>query len=179
VSTISLCRRFEDDDFRGVNRMRLAPHFHIVVVAALSPTAAGAIDLSTPERAVASYFEAFGRRDADGAVAARDFEFEARHAHEESPGSEALDEEAVKRTAKVAEAALRARLQADRIHGLDYSQCKHITTRRLQDNVAEVFLDCPSPGGGSIFEAMLAARSEVGWRVALGPVGQLPLRPAQ
>jgi hypothetical protein len=159
--------------------MKYASYFYILVATALSPTVAAAVDLSTPESAVASYFEAYARRDADGAVAARDFEFEARHAHDESPGSEAPDEEAVKRTAKVAEAALRARLQADRIRGLDYSQCKHIATRRLQDSVAQVFLDCPSPGGGSIFEAMLAARSEVGWRVALGLVGQFPLRPAQ
>jgi hypothetical protein len=143
-------------------------YFPIWVALALSSTAAAAADLSTPESAVTSFFDAYARGDIDDIVAARDFEFEARATLSGAVGSPAPDEVAVQRTARAKEAALRTRLQVQGVPRTDDGPCKPISTRSLREDVAQVFRLCPSHGGGAMFGSTLAVRSAVGWRVALG-----------
>jgi hypothetical protein len=163
-------------------------YFRILVVTALSmalPSAAAtALDLSTPGSAVTSFFfDAYARGNVDDIVAARDFEFEARQELSGASGSAAPDEVAVKRTAKAKAAALRTRLQVEGTRWIDHSKCEHVTTWRLRDDVAKVILKCPGPTGGGLsgvlFEAMLAAKSAVGWRVVLDLDALFPLHPAR
>jgi hypothetical protein len=162
-------------------------YFRAVVVttllAALPPAAATALDLSTPESAVASFFDAYARGDIEDIVAARDFEFEARQELSGGSGSAAPGEVAVKRTAKAKEAALRTRAQVEGTRWIDHSKCEHVTTWRLRDDVAKVIFECPGPTGdglsGVLFEAMLTAKSAVGWRVVVGLDALFPLHPAR
>lgn len=163
-------------------------YFRLLVVMVLStalPSAAAtALDLSTPESAVTSFFDAYARGNVDDIVAARDFEFEARQILSGLSGAAAPDEAEVKRTAKAKEAALRTRLQVEGTRWMDHSKCEHVTTWRLRDDVAKVILQCPGPTGeeglsGVLFEAMLTAKSAVGWRVVLGLEALFPLHAAR
>jgi hypothetical protein len=147
----------------------------IVLVAAalplaLSPAVALALDLSTPERAVDAFFDAYARGSVDDILAARDFEFEARHAYDGTPGTAAPNEAAAKKAAKAKETALRTLLRAHPIHAPDRSQCKHLPTSPLRDDVARVALQCPSPAGAGddMTETLLVVKSKIGWRVVLG-----------
>jgi hypothetical protein len=171
-----------DSDFPEAIRMRFARYFCILVMAILSSATAGAADLSTPESAVAAFFDAYARGDIDGIVAARDFEFEARQTLSGAAGSPAPDEAAVQRIARAKEAALRTRLQVQGVSPTDDGPCKPITTWRLRDDVAKVFFECPGPTGdglsGVMFRATLVAKSAVGWRVVLDLDGSFPLHSA-
>jgi hypothetical protein len=159
--------------------MKFIPWVAAALPLALSPAGVLALDLSTPERAVAAFFDAYAKGSVDDILASRDFEFEARHAYDGAPGSEAPNEAAAKKSAKAKQTALRTLLQARPIHAPDHSQCKHLTTASLRDNVARVALQCPSPAAGvDMIETMLVVKSAVGWRVVLGLDTLFPPRPA-
>ncbi|TWT09479.1 hypothetical protein [Reyranella sp. CPCC 100927] len=142
--------------------MRRAIVRSVSAVLSLFAGGAKAIDLSTPEKAVASFYGAYARQNVDEVVAARDFEFEAR----EQLGS-AADDEVVRQTARRLEADFREEIRSRGFPKGSPSNCHAISHRMLRHDLVQVFWECPGPGNGSVFVPIYAARNETGWRVAL------------
>src|SRR6266566_9411337 len=104
----------------------------IATLAGLLINDAMAVDLSTPETALASFYEAYARQDIDDIVASRDFEFEARESLSSAKDRpDVLDEELVRQTAREMEAAFRTQIQKNGFPKVDHSKCKVIKTWSL------------------------------------------------
>jgi hypothetical protein len=142
----------------------------ILLATALAVQDAHAADLSTPEAAVASFFDAYARHDIEGIVSARDFDFEARESlGGAASGSRAIDDEAARRTAKAMEAALRSRIQAAGFPRFAETQCSIWQSRTMQENLVQLIRACPSPAGGTMIGSVLVAKRDEVWRVVLAP----------
>jgi hypothetical protein len=139
----------------------------LVALGMVFAATAAAVDLSTPESAVASYYGAYERQNVDDIITARDFEFEPREVLSRT-GSQALDEELVRRTAKDMEAAFRDQAQKRGLPRVDRGRCEIVTIRTLRDDLVQLFEQC-SHQRGSTFTSLRVAKSEAGWRVVLRP----------
>lgn len=141
--------------------MSLATIFSLSAVLRLLAGGAKAVDLSTPEKAAASFDRAYARQNVDDVVAARDFEFEAR----EQLGY-ATDDAFVRQTARRLEADFREEIRSKGFPKYPSSKCRVITQRPLRHNLVQLIRKC-SVGNGSVFVPLYVARNETGWRVVL------------
>jgi len=141
--------------------MRRAVVLSLSVALCLFACGARAVDLSTPENAVASFYGAYARHNVDDIVAARDFEFEAREQLDS-----AADEEAVRQTARRLEADFREQIRSKGFPKGSPSNCGIITQRMLRHDLVQVIRGCRW-SNGSVFVPIYAAKSEAGWRVVL------------
>jgi len=141
--------------------MRRAAVLSLSAVLCLFAGGATAVDLSTPENAVASFYGAYARHNVDDVIAARDFEFEAREQLDS-----AADEEVVRQTARRLEADFREEIRSKGFPKGSPSNCQVITQRRLRHNLVQVIRECRW-SNGSDFVPIYAAKNETGWRVVL------------
>jgi hypothetical protein len=130
---------------------------------------AGAANFESPEAAVRALEDAYARRDANAAVAARDFTEEARRMLQ-SIGS-GLEKEAdiLKLTAEVLELAYRKDLKENIFRRFKSVRCAVTSVAPVEDALVKVLEDCTLKSGEVSKEHLHVARTANGWRVITIP----------
>lgn len=134
-----------------------------------APCTAGATGLESPEEAVRALEDAYARRDANAAVAARDFTEEARRMLR-SLGS-GLEKEAdiLKQTAEVLELAYRKELKENTFRRFKGVRCTITSVVPVENALVKVLEDCTSKNGKVSKEHLHVTRTANGWRVITIP----------
>lgn len=130
-------------------------------------------DFSSPEGALAALEDAYRRNDLDGAVAAKDFIFEAREMLLSLENLPPPEESVVKQTAEVLELAFRQQIKSSGFPDFRWWRCRVISKTQLRPNLVELIEECVSLQGQRSEDILHAALTEVGWRIVILP----PSRP--
>lgn len=140
-----------------------------LLLALSAASTVGAATLESPEEAVRALEEAYARRDANAAVAARDFTEEARRMLL-SMGS-GLEKEAdiLKQTAEVLELAYRKDLKENIFRRFKGVRCAITSVVPIEDALVKVLEDCTLKAGEVSKEHLHVARTANGWRVITIP----------
>lgn len=117
--------------------------FFVLSVVALAIPEAGstAMRLSSPEEAIRTLEDAFVRKDIEAAVAAKDFEAEARLMIE-SINPEMVSDEILKKTAEVLELGFRKQIEADGFPDFTGLTCKLAKPVEVAENLVKVVEIC-------------------------------------
>ncbi len=127
-------------------------------------------DFTSPEGAILCLEDAFRRRDIEAAIAAKDFNTEARLMLQKTGFKEHMDDEMITKTAEALVASFRAHTTE---RWPDFEGLESFFTNREphSDKVVIVTEVCRFPDGGFSQQQMLVAETAQGWRV-LNPVSQ-------
>jgi hypothetical protein len=148
--------------------MRL-PRFFAITLTLLTATMVMADNFSTPENALRALEDAYVRKDIDAAVAAKDFQFEARAMLSSMKSHGSPDEALVKQTAEVLELAFRKQIKEQGFPDFASLRCKVTQQRQVRDGLVEMVEECVYPDGGKSSDKLHAARSSAGWRIVILP----------
>lgn len=138
----------------------------LVLALGLAKSAA-ANNFESPEDAVRALEEAYVRRDADAAVAARDFTEEARLMLVRL----GLDGEAdiLKQTAEVLELGYRNELKKSTFRRFKGVRCAITSVVPVEEKLVKVLENCTLKSGQVAEEILFVARTANGWRVITIP----------
>lgn len=127
-------------------------------------------DFTTPEGAILCLEDAYRRRDIELAVAAKDFQTEARLMLQQTGFKDLIDDKMVAKTAEALVASFRAHTTA---HWPNLEGLEPFFTRREPhaDKVVVVTEICRFPDGGFSRQQILVAETPQRWRV-LNPVSE-------
>ena len=123
-------------------------------------------DFSTPEGALAALEDAYKRKDLDGAVAAKDFEYEARAmllALKNLPSPPADD--LVIQTASLLELAFKKQIETSGFPDFTTIRCQVASRKELQSDLVELVEECTFPDGGKSRQILHACKSSGGWHI--------------
>lgn len=126
-----------------------------------------AADLSTPENALKSLEDAYRHKDLEGAVAAKDFLFEAAEMVRALKNIPAPDEKLIQETAQVLELAFRKQMKTDGFPDFNLLRCTVVKKSQLKTNLVEMVEECIFPDGGKSTDTLHAFKSEHGWRIVI------------
>jgi hypothetical protein len=127
-------------------------------------------DFTTPEGAILCLEDAYRKRDIGAAIAAKDFNTEARLMLQKTGFKDHIDDEMIAKTAEALAASFRAHTTASwpNFEGLE----SFFTKREPHsDKIVLVTEMCRFPDGGFSQQQMLVAETPQGWRV-LNPVSK-------
>jgi hypothetical protein len=144
---------------------------HIAYLLAMGlPTSAFAVDLTTPQNAIRSLEAAYHNKDIEAAIAAKDFQEEARQIllRTENPES-AKDAELVMETAGVLELAFRKEVEVSGFPDFADLKCLLSAPEDVTTNMVRVIECCTYPDGSTSVEDLYVFNSAQGWRVVLIP----------
>lgn len=127
-----------------------------------------AMDFSTPEGAILCLEDAFRRKDLDAAIAAKDFQVEARLMLNETGWKNRVDDELLSKTAEALLAEFRAQTLAA---WPDFNGLESYFTEREDHSEGVVIVTelCRFPDKGFSKQKIMVAKTSAGWRV-LSPV---------
>jgi hypothetical protein len=128
-----------------------------------------AADFTSPEGALRALEEAYVRKDIEAAVAAKDFQFEARAMLNalKIPGNP--DDALIQQTAETLELAFRKQMETQGFPPFADLQCKVAQKKQLRDGLVEMVSECTFPDGRKSTDTLHAARSTHGWRIVILP----------
>ena len=127
-------------------------------------------DFSTPERALASLEDAYVRKDIDGAIAAKDFNFEAREMLLIlSDVAEQMDDAMVEQTAQVLELAFRSQIEEEGFPDFQNVRCRVTDKKDLREDLVELVEECVLPDGSGSKQVLHAVRNQTGWHIVVLP----------
>ncbi len=136
------------------------------LVALISVSAYG---FDKPEDAIRAMEDAYVRRDANSAVAARDFAEEARRMLVKIDPKLALEPDILKQAAEVLELAYRKELKDSTFRGFSGVHCTITTIIPVEDSLVKALEDCTLKNGTISKEQLFVARTANGWRVITIP----------
>jgi len=128
-----------------------------------------ATTFGSPEEAVRALEDAYARRDADAAVAARDFTEEARRMLVRLGSGLDTEADILKQTAEVLELAYRKDLKESIFRRFKGLRCAITGVVLVEDALVEVLEDCTLKTGRVSKEHLFVARTANGWRVITIP----------
>lgn len=150
-------------------RRRLCNLCALALALVIAPTSMAA-DLSSPERALKALEDAYVRKDIEAAVAAKDFQFEARAmlgALKNLPGPP--DDQLVQQAAEVLELSFRQQMKTSGFPAFAGLQCGVVRKKQLRADLVQLVEECIFPDGGKSTGTLHAARSAAGWRIVVLP----------
>jgi hypothetical protein len=128
---------------------------------------AGGFD--TPEDAVLALERAYIQKDADRAVAAMDFVEEGRQMLQKINPTLANDPDAIKQAAEGRELSFRNELKMKGFPDFGHQKCSFVGKSQIAPGLVGLKQQCLTPQGAKSTQDLLAAKSELGWRVTLRP----------
>ena len=140
----------------------------VIALAALASTSM-AVDLSTPQAALQSLELAYARMDIEGAVAAKDFNFEARELLVNLRKIGTPDQAMIEETAKVLELSFRKHIRNSGFPVFGNLRCSVIHEQTLREGLVQMVEECVFPDGGKSRDTVHAAKSAEGWRIVIFP----------
>lgn len=126
---------------------------------------------STPEEAIRKLEDAFRRTDIEAAVAAKDFETEARLMLQ-SIRPDLVSAEMVTKTAEVLELGFRKQIETDGFPDFTGLTCTLAKPVEVAENLVKVVETCSRATGETSTQNLYAFKSAKGWRVVV--VGERP-----
>lgn len=123
-----------------------------------------AADLSTPEAAIRTLENAYLTKNEDAAVAAKDFQFEARQMLTQVRGPGKFDESLVTTLASKLEARFRSELKNSGFPDFKGLQCTFVEKYAVQADLVAMLEECVFPDHGVSRQKVYAAKSQMGWR---------------
>ena len=124
-------------------------------------------DFSTPERALAALENAYRARDLDAAVAAKDFNLEAKLLLQILNKELADNDEILRSTAKTLELAFRKELQTQGFPAFDSLTCHVAKTTPAGTDLVKLTEVCTAPDGRNSSQNILVGKSARGWKVLI------------
>jgi hypothetical protein len=128
-----------------------------------------AADLTTPERALKTLEDAYIRMDLDGAVAAKDFQFEATAMLGGLKSLKDVDEALIRQAAEVLEMSFRKQIKTEGFPNFSKLRCAVVEKKQLQPDLVAMIEECIFPDGRKSGDTIHARRSENGWRIVVLP----------
>lgn len=124
---------------------------------------------ATPEDALKSLEQAYIEKNADAAVAAKDFAEEARYMMLKNNPSLATDSALLAKLAEVLELAFRKELNTSGFPDFASLQCTIISKEHISDTLVRLVEVCTWPDGGKSTEIVHTALRDKKWRVVILP----------
>jgi hypothetical protein len=131
--------------------------------------AGAAVAAATPEEALQDMQAAYQREDLDAAVAARDFEYEARAELLAERDMKTPDAELLQHTAQVLELAFRKQIKLEGFPDEGGANCALAGRKVLRADLVELVRECVNTNGDRSRQTLTAARSASGWRMVVLP----------
>jgi hypothetical protein len=122
-----------------------------------------------PEDAIRALEDAYVRRDANAAVAARDFVEEAKRMLVKIDAKLASEPDILKQTAEVLELGYRKELKDSTFRRFSGVSCTITRIVPVEDSLVKVLEDCTMKNGTISKEQLFVARTTNGWRVITIP----------
>lgn len=135
----------------------------------LMSAAATAADYSSAEAALRALETAYMHEDLEAAVAAKDFDYEARAMLQSRKPLENPDVALVKQTAEVLELAFRKQIKLEGFPDFRSLACSIVKKTALQPDLVELVEECVSTNGDKSRDILHAAKTARGWRVVVLP----------
>jgi len=140
-----------------------------LLVALSAAGTVGAVALGSPEEAVRALEDAYARRDANAAVAARDFTEEARRMLLSMGTGLEKEADILKQTAEVLELAYRKDLKENIFRRFEDVRCAITSVVPVEDALVKVVESCTMKGAEVSKEQLHVVRTAKGWRVITIP----------
>ena|SRR5215831_7202627 len=143
---------------------------YLMSLISIGVASAGAVVVfESPEQAVRALEDAYAMRNADAAVAARDFDEEARRMLlRVKPGLESQPD-ILKQTAGVLELGYRQELKQKTFSRFTGVRCTITKVVPIDVTLVQVFEDCTLKNGAVSKERLHVAKTKNGWRVITVP----------
>lgn len=145
------------------------PRFLALLLGLTAASPAGAIGLDTPEEAVRALEQAYIQKNADAAVAAKDFVEEARLMLQKMNPKLADDSEMLKQTAEVLELSFRKQLRTKGFPDFGSVKCSFVGKDEISHGLVKLTEQCIFRDGGKSVQDLFVVRREAGWRVVTMP----------
>jgi hypothetical protein len=123
--------------------------------------------LSTPESAVRAFEDALIRKDIEAAVAAKDFDTEARLMLKKINPELASDSEILKQTAQVLELGFRKEIETDGFPDFTGLTCSLSKATDVAENLVKMVETCVRASGKTTVQNLFAFKGKNGWRVVV------------
>lgn len=136
------------------------------LVTSIVVAGASAVASATPEEAIRTLEDAFVRKDIEAAVAAKDFETEAKLMLE-SINPELVSAEIVKQTAEVLELGFRKQIESDGFPDFTGLKCTLAKPSQVAENLVKVVETCTRTSGATSTQNLHAFKGATGWRVVV------------
>jgi hypothetical protein len=139
--------------------------FAALLLGAVATTAETESSFATPEGAIRALENAYRNRDIEAAVAAKDFNLEARLMLENKNPAFAQDKDLVAKAAETLELSYRAHIKKLGFPDFNDVSCEFTGREQRSESVVLVTEVCQHPDGGSSKERLLVGKTPRGWRV--------------
>jgi hypothetical protein len=126
-------------------------------------------DFSTPQAAIQSLESAYVHKNIEAAVAAKDFDEEARLMLQNINPQLAADPEVLKKTAQVLELSFREQIKDKGFPDFANIKCSLSNPESISPTLAKVTETCVFSDGGTSVQALHAFKGAQGWRVIIVP----------
>ncbi len=127
------------------------------------------VNLSTPENALHSLETAYVYKDIEGAVAAKDFSFEAKQLLLNLKNLANADEALINQTAEVLELAFRKEIETRGFPDFASLKCTILEKKEIRPGLMEMVEECTFLHGGKSRDKVHAVKSVIGWRIVVLP----------
>jgi hypothetical protein len=145
------------------------PSLLILVLGGLAGSAVHSASFETPEDAVRSLEAAYTDKNLDAAVAAKDFDEEARLMLTKINPSLAADTGILSDTAHVLELSFRKQLKTDGFPDFNSLKCSFVDKHELSPTLVSLTEKCVFPDGGKSTQELFVAKGKRGWRMVTMP----------
>jgi hypothetical protein len=145
------------------------PRFLSLLLGLSAASQASAVGFDTPEDAVRALEQAYIQKNADAAVAAKDFVEEARLMLQKMNPKLASDSEILKQTAQVLEFSFRKELRTKGFPEFGSVKCSFVGKAEISHGLVKLTEQCVFPDGGKSVQDLFAAKGDLGWRVVTMP----------
>ena len=126
-----------------------------------------AIDFSTPEGALHLLEAAYAHQDIEAAVAARNFEWEAREMLKKLAEDPTPQADLIQETAQVLELSFRQHIETNGFPKFSELRCSILKTKQLRPDLVEIFEECIFPDGLISREKIHVAKSGEKWGIVV------------
>jgi len=123
----------------------------------------------TPRDALIALEIAYRRGDIEGAVAAKDFRFEAITILTNAMEDKAFDDEIINMTTKVLEQSYRAEILRTGFPDITHASCEVLSTTEVRPGLIRILEKIQFADGRISKEATHAALNENGWHIVIYP----------
>jgi hypothetical protein len=145
-----------------------SPRFLSLLLGLSAVQVASAVGFDTPEDAVQALEQAYIHKNADAAVAAKDFVEEARLMLQKMNPSLANDADILKQTTEVLELAFRNELRTKGYPNFVSLKCSFVSKTQIYPTLVKLTEQCVFPDSGKSVEDVFVTKRG-GWRVVVMP----------
>jgi len=146
-----------------------SPRFLSLLLGLSAASTVGAVGFDIPEDAVRALERAYVEKNADAAVAAKDFVEEARLMLQKMDPKLARDTAVLKETAEVLELSFRDELRKKGFPDFGKLQCSFVGKSEISDVMVKLTERCLFPDGGKSVQDLFVVKRDLGWRVVTMP----------